>query len=134
MIIAEKMNLILEEKFNLFIEERIANCYISKEGDLINVYSATQLINKELLNKDIDYQDKSIDELRLELRSKNPQHPMTFQDRRYLEELWILEDCLLELAFYLHDYDYDKMNMFLQNEFKDYRQYSELLRKHKFDF
>ena len=127
------MNLPLEERFKIFIKDRITNCYISNEGYLINVYSASQLINKELLKKGIDYRDKTIDEIRMEIRSKYPL-TLTEIDRRYLEELWILEDCLLELSFYLHDYDYEKMNPILQNEFKNLRQYSDLLRKNRFNF
>ena len=133
MTIGEKINLPLEERFKLFIKSRITNCYINTEHNLINVYSSPELINKELLKKGIDYRDKTIDELRLEIRSKYPP-PLNANDRKYLEELWILEDCLLELSFYLNDYDYDKMNPILQNEFKNLRQYSDLLRKHKFNF
>ncbi|HSD13667.1 MAG TPA: hypothetical protein VLB74_03385 [Flavobacterium sp.] len=133
MLISTKMNLSLEARFNLFIKDRINNSYITESGDLINVYSSNDLINKELLKKGIDYRDKAIDEIRLEIRSKYPPTPNP-QNRKYLEELWILEDCLLELAFYLHDYDYNKMNPILQNEFKNLRQFSELLRKHTFNF
>lgn len=133
MTIGEKINLPLEEKFKLFVKNRVTNCYINTEHNLINIYSSYELINKELLKKGIDYRDKAIDDIRLELRSKN--HPtLRVQYRDYSEELGILEDYLLELAFYLHDYDYDKMNLVLQNEFKNMRQYSELLRKNRFNF
>lgn len=128
-----KMNLQLQERFYLLIKNRINNSYITEDGDLINVFSSSELINKELLEKGIDYKDKAIDNIILELRSKN--HPkLRVQNRDYSEELCILEDCLLELSFYLYDYDYDKMNVILQNEFKNLRQYSHLLRKHKFNF
>jgi hypothetical protein len=131
MLISTKINLPLEEKFNLLIKNRINNSYITEDGDLINVFSSSELINKELMNKGIDYKDKAIDDIILELRSKN--HPtLRVQNRDYSEELCILEDCLLELSFYLHDYDYDKMNPILQNEFKNLKQYSDLLRKHRF--
>ncbi len=133
MTIGKLISLPLEEKFNRFIKSRITNCYVSTEHNLINIYSAHNLINKELLKKGIDYQNKTIDEIRMEIRSKYPPTPNP-QNREYLEELWILEDCLLELAFYLYDYDYDKMNPILQNEFKNLKQYSDLLRKHKFNF
>ena len=133
MTIGKLIILPLEEKFNLLIKNRINNIYINEDGDLINIYSSSELINKELLKKGIDYKDKAIDDIILELRSKN--HPtLRVQNRDYSEELCILEDCLLELSFYLHDYDYDKMNPILQNEFKNLKQYSDLLRKHKFDF
>ncbi len=133
MLISTKINLPLEEKFNLLIKNRINNCYVNEDGDLINIYSSSEIINKELLEKGIDYKDKAIDDIILELRSKN--HPtLRVQNRDYSEELCILEDCLLELSFYLHDYDYDKMNPILQNEFKKLKQYSVLLRKHKFNF
>jgi hypothetical protein len=131
MLISIKINLPLEEKFNLLIKNRINNSFITEDGDLINVFSSSELINKELLEKGIDYQDKAIDDIILELRSKN--HPkLRVQNRDYSEELCILEDCLLELSFYLHDYDYDKMNPILKNEFKNLKQYSDLLRKHRF--
>jgi hypothetical protein len=133
MTIGKLISLPLEERFNLLIKNRINNSYLNEDGDLINIYSSSELINKELLKKGIDYKDKAIDDIRLELRSKN--HPtLRVQNRDYSEELGILEDYLLELAFYLHDYDYDKMNLILQNEFKNMRQYSDLLRKHKFNF
>lgn len=131
MLISTKINLPLEEKFNLLIKNRINNCYVNEDGDLINIYSSSEIINKELLEKGIDYKDKAIDDIILELRSKN--HPtLRVQNRDYSEELCILEDCMLELSFYLHDYDYDKMNPILQNEFKNLKQYSDLLRKHRF--
>lgn len=133
MTIGKLIILPLEERFNLLIKNRINNSYISEDGDLINVFSSSELINKELLKKGIDYRDKAIDEIRMEIRSKYPTK-LNPQNREYLEELWILEDCLLELAFYLHDYDYDKMNPILQNEFKKLKQYSALLRKHRFNF
>lgn len=133
MLISTKMNLPLEERFDLLIKNRINNSYTTEDGDLINVFSSSELINKELLKNDIDYKDKAIDDIILELRSKN--HPtLRVQNRDYSEELCILEDYLLELAFYLHDYNYDKMNPILQNEFKNLKQYSDLLRKHKFNF
>lgn len=127
------MNLPLKERFDLLIKNRINNNYVNEDGDLINIYSSSELINKELLNKGIDYKDKAIDDIILELRSKN--HPkLRVQNRDYSEELCILEDCILELSFYLCDYQYDKMNAILQNEFKNLKQYSHLLRKHKFNF
>jgi len=133
MLISKKIRLPLHEKFKIFIESRIANCYVSNEGNLINVYSPSELINKELLNKGIDYRNKSIDAIRLEIRLKNTS-VLNIQNRGYLEELWILEDYLLELSFYLHDYNYNKMSPILKNEFKNLRQYSVLLRKNKFSF
>ena len=133
MLISIKMNLPLKERFDLLIKNRINNSYINEDGDLLNIYSSSELINKELINKGIDYRGKAIDDIILELRSKN--HPkLRVQNRDYSEELCILEDCLLELSFYLHDYDYDKMNPILKNEFKNLKQYSVLLRKHKFNF
>lgn len=127
------MNLTLEEKFNLLIKNRINNSYITEDGDLINAFSSSELINKELLEKGIDYKDKAIDDIILELRSKN--HPkLRVQNRDYSQELCILEDCLFELSFYLYDYHYDKMNPILQNKFKNLKEYSHLLRKHKFNF
>ena len=133
MIIGKLLSLPLEERFDLLIKNRINNSYINKDGDLINIYSSSELINKELLKKGIDYKDKAIDDIRLELRSKN--HPaLRVQNRDYSKELGILEDYLLELSFYLHDYDYDKMPLSVKREFKSFRQYSDLLRKHKFNF
>jgi hypothetical protein len=133
MLISTKINLPLEERFDLLIKNRINNSYTNEEGYLINIYSSSELINKELSNKGIDYSGKTIDDIRLELRSKN--HPtLRVQNRDYSEELGILEDYLLDLSFYLHDYDYDKMNPILQKEFKNLKQYSALLRKHKFNF
>ena len=133
MLISTKINLPLEEKFNLLIKNRINNSYINEDGDLINIYSSSEIINKELLEQGIDYKDKAIDDILLELRFKN--HPaLRVQNRDYSEKLCILEDCMLELSFYLHDYDYDEMNPILKNEFKKLKQYSVLLRKHKFNF
>ena len=133
MLISTKINLPLEEKFNLLIKNRINNSYVNEDGDIINIYSSSEIINKELLEKGIDYKDKAIDDIIFELRSKN--HPtLRVQNRDYSEELCILEDCMLELSFYLHDYDYDEMNPILKNEFKKLKQYSVLLRKHKFNF
>ncbi len=133
MTIGKLISLPLEEKFNLLIKYRINNSYVNEYGDLINIYSSSELINKEFLEKGIDYKDKAIDDIILELRSKN--HPtLRVQNRDYSEELCILEDCMLELSFYLYDYQYDKMNAILQNEFKNLKQYSHLLRKHKFNF
>ena len=131
MLISTKMNLPLEVRFHLLIKNRINNNYINEDGDLINIYSSSEIINKELLKKGIDYKDKAIDNIILELRSKNPP-TLRVQNRDYSEELCILEDCMLELSFYLLDYDYDKMNAILQNEFKNLKQYSVLLRKHRF--
>lgn len=133
MTIGKLISLPLEETFYLLIKNRINNSYVNEDGDLINISSSSDLINRELLEKGIDYQDKAIDDIILELRSKN--HPtLRVQNRDYSEQLCILEDCLLELSFYLHDYDYDKMNPILQNKFKNLKQYSDLLRKHKFNF
>ena len=127
------MNLPLKERFDLLIKNRINNSYINEDGDLINIYSSSEIINKELLEKGIDYKDKAIDDILLELRSKN--HPaFRVQNRDYSEELCILEDSLLELLFYLYDYDYHKMKPILQNKFKNLKQYSDLLRKQKFKF
>lgn len=133
MTIGKLISLPLEEKFSILIKNRINNNYVNEDGDLINIYSSYELINKELLEKGIDYKDEAIDEILLELRSKN--HPtLRVQNRDYSEELCILEDCMLELSFYLYDYQYNKMNAILQNEFKNLKQYSHLIRKHKFNF
>ena len=131
MLISTKINLPLEEKFNLLIKNRINNNYVNEDGDLINIYSSFDLINRELLKKGIDFGDKAVDDIRLELRSKN-NPKLRVQNRDYSEEIGILEGYLLELSFYLYDYDYDKMNPILQNKFKNLKQYSELLRKHRF--
>ncbi len=133
MTIGKLLSLPLEERFYLLIKNRINNNYVNEDGDLINIYSSSELINKELLNKGIDYKDKAIDDIILELRSKN--HPkLRVQNRDYSEELCILEDCLLELSFYLHNYQYDTMPQSVKREFKNLKQYSNLLRKHKFNF
>ena len=133
MLISTKMNLPLEEKFNLLIKNRINNSYVNEEGDIINIYSSSELIYKELLEKGIDYKDKAIDDIISELRSKN--HPtLRVLNRDYSEELCILEDCLLELSFYLHDYQYNTMPLSVKREFKNLKQYSNLLRKHRFNF
>jgi hypothetical protein len=133
MLISTKINLPLEEKFSLLIKNRINNSYVNEYGDLINIYSSSELINKEFLEKGIDYKDKAIDDIILELRSKN--HPtLRVQNRNYSEELCILEDCLLELSFYLYDYQYNKMPLSVKRKFKNLKQYSNLLRKHKFNF
>ncbi len=133
MTIGKLISLPLEEKFSILIKNRINNNYVNEDGDLINIYSSYELINKEILEKGIDYKDKTIDDIILELRSKN--HPtLRVQNRDYSEELCILEDCMLELSFYLYDYQYNKMNAILQNEFKNLKQYSHLIRKHKFNF
>lgn len=152
MLISTKMNLPLQERFNLFIKERIANCYISSNGDLINVFSSFESINKELLNKGIDYRDKSIDDLILEieklsiLKARESFENLNIEEWKKAEgEVWesngteseqlnVLKDCILELAFYMHDYQYDNMPLSLKREFKNIRQYSNLLRKHKFNF
>jgi hypothetical protein len=133
MTIGKLISLPLEERFDLLIKNRINNNYVNEDGDIINIYSYSEIINNELLNKGIDFKDRAIDDIRLELRSKN--HPkLRVQNRDYSEELCILEDCLLELSFYLHDYDYDKMSPILQKEFKNLKQYSDLLRKYRFNF
>lgn len=133
MTIGKLISLPLEEKFNLLIKNRINNSYINEDGDLINVFSSSEIINKELLEKGVDYKDKSIDDILLELRSKN--HPtLRIQNRDYSEELGILEDYLLELSFYLYDYQYDKMPLSVKREFKNLKQYSVLLSNHRFNF
>jgi hypothetical protein len=73
MTIGKLLSLPLEERFYLLIKNRINNSYINEDGDIINIYSSCELINNELLNKGIDYKDKAIDDIILELRSKN--HP-----------------------------------------------------------
>lgn len=148
MTIGKLISLPLEERFNLLIKERINNSFINEEGDLINIFSSPDLMNKELLKKGIDYRGKDIDDLILEIEElckqkikevniddwiktdKEVWHSNTTE----WEQLKVLKKYLLELAFYLHDYDYDKMNSILQNEFKSMRQYSELLRKSRFNF
>ena len=133
MLISTKMNLPLKERFDLLIKNRINNSYVNEDGDLINIYSSSELINKELLEKVIDYKDKAIDDIIFELRSKN--HPkLRVQNRDYSEELGILEGYLLELSFYLYDYQYDKMPLSVKREFKNLKQYSVLLSNHRFNF
>jgi hypothetical protein len=133
MTIGILLSLPLEERFYLLIKNRINNSYINEDGELINVFSSSELINKELLEKGTDYKDKAIDDIILELRSKN--HPkLRVQNRDYSQELCILEDCLLELSFYLYDYQYDKMPLSVKREFKNLKQYSVLLSNHRFNF
>lgn len=144
MLIGKKINLSLEEKFNLFINNRISNSYINEEGILINVFSSYDLINKELLNKGIDYKEKSIDYLILEIENLSAQafredfrkenREVWESNRTVSEQLNILRDCVLELAFFLNDYQYEKMNLTLKREFKNIRQFSSLLRKNKLTY
>lgn len=67
MTIGKLISLPLEERFNLLIKERINNSFINEEGDLINIFSSPDLMNKELFKKGIDYRGKDIDDLILEI-------------------------------------------------------------------
>lgn len=152
MLISTKINLPLEERFNLLIKNRINNSYINEEGDLINVFSPSELINKELLNKGIDCRGKNIDDLVMEIerlsiqRSREDFENLNTEEWKKADgEVWesnqtgweqlnILKECVLELAFYAHDYQYEKMNLALKREFKKIKQFSSLLRKYKFDY
>ena len=147
MTIGKLISLPLEEKFNLLIKNRINNSYINKDGDLINVFSSSELINKELINKGIDYRGKTIDDLVLEIENLSTRRAREISidewekadgevwesNQTDWEQLNILKECVLELAFYAHDYQNDKMNLALKREFKKIQLFSSLLRKHKFD-
>ncbi|MBG6187097.1 hypothetical protein [Flavobacterium sp. CAN_S2] len=152
MTIGKLLSLPLEERFYLLIKNRINNSYINEDGDLISVYSSFDVINKELINKGIDYRGKTIDDLILEIkrlsiqRSREDFENLNIEDwkkadgevwesnRTDWEQLNVLKKCVLEMAFYAHDYHYNKMNLALKKEFKKICQFSGLLRKHKFDF
>lgn len=152
MTIGKLIILPLEDKFNLLIKNRINNSYINEDGDLINVFSSHELINKELINKGIDYRGKSIDDLILEIkrlsiqRSREDFENLNIEDwkkndgevwesnRNEWEQLNVLKEYVLELAFYKHDYQYDRMNFSLKKQFKHLSQFSSLLRKHKIHF
>ena len=134
MTIGIKINLPLEDKFNLLIKSRINNSYVNDGGDIISIYSSSELINKELLKKGIEYGNKSIEDLILEVHELSIQRVSEPDGRRDWEELEILKSCILEVAFYIYDYQYDKMTIALKNEFKNIRQFSNLLRKNKFNF
>jgi hypothetical protein len=152
MTIGKLISLPLEERFYLLIKNRINNSYITEDGDLINVFSSSELINKELLEKGIDYRNKDIDELIVEIKRLSIQRSREdFVNRNWVDkenaggEVWesnrtdweqlnLLKECVLEMAFYAHDYQYDKMKLTLKREFKKIQQFSSLLRKHKFDF
>jgi len=148
--IGKKINLSLEEKFNLFIKNRTENCYINDDGCLINVYSSSELINQELLKKGVDYKEKNINDILLEveilkvkivdkdfknlnkqdLKEENCEIFKTNQT--VLKQLNVLKEFILELSFFLHDYQYEKMDLTLKMEFKNICQFADLLRKNKF--
>jgi len=152
MLIGKKINLSLQEKFELLIKHRIANSYINEEGDLINIFSSSELINKELLKKGVDYKGKGINEILSEVENLRAQIvEKDFRNLNKLEveigndEVWesnanvseqliLLRECVLELAFFLHDYQYEKMNLTLKREFKNMAQFSSLLRKNEFTY
>lgn len=148
MTIGKLLSLPLEERFDLLINNRINNSYINEGGDLINVFSSSELINKELSKKGIDYRDKNIDQLILEIERLSTQRIREINievwnkangeawesNRTEWEQLNILKECVLDLAFYIHDYQHAKMKQTLKREFKKIQQFSSLLRKHKFDF
>jgi len=152
MLIGKKINLSLEEKFNLFIKNRISKSYINGDGDLINVFSSSKIINKELLCKGIDYRGKNIDDLILEIENlstkiarkdfenlnmldlKKENCEVWEKNQTVSEQLIVLKDCVLELAFFLNDYQYERMSLILQKDFEKLRQFSCLLRKNKFLF
>lgn len=142
----------MEERFDLLIKNRINNSYINVEGNLISVFSSSDVINMELLTKGIDYKDKGIDELILEIERlsqrraresfenldiadwKKADREVWEANRTEWEQLNVLKEGVLELAFYMHDYQYERMNLSLKKQFKHLRQFSSLLRKHKFQF
>lgn len=150
MLIGKKVNLSLEEKFNLFIKSRIENCYINDDGCLINVYSSSELINQELLKIGLDYKGKNINDIisgveilrakivdndfknlnKQDLKKENSEIFKTNQT--VLKQLNVLKECVLELSFFLHDYQYEKMDLTLKREFKNICQFAHLLRKNKF--
>jgi len=149
MLIGKKMNLSPEEKFNLFIKNRIENCYINDDGCLINVYSSFELINQELLKIGVDYKCKNINDILSEveiLRAKsvetdfknlnkqdfNGNREISKTSQTVLKQLKVLKECVLELSFFLHDYQYEKMDLTLKREFKNICQFADLLRKNKF--
>ncbi|PIF69464.1 hypothetical protein [Flavobacterium sp. 2] len=149
MRIGKKINLSLEEKFKLFIKNRIANSYSNEEEDLINVFASSELINKELWKKGIDYRGKNINDLFLEIENLRVQIiEDEFRHLNLLElentdcrawgsntkvsgQLNVLKECVLELAFYINDYQYEKMDLIFKREFENIRQFSSLLRKYK---
>lgn len=118
MTIGKLISLPLEDRFNLLIKERINNSYINEEGDLINIFSSPALMNKELLKKAIDYRDKDIDDLILEIEELCKQKIKEVNIDDWIktdkevwdsnttewEQLKVLKKYVLELAFYTHDY------------------------------
>lgn len=132
MTIGEKINLSLDEKFNLLIKNRINNSYINEDGNLVNVYSSATIINKELTKKGIVFKDKNIEDLILEVSELSLDGFLEQKRRGDYKELDILKSYLLEVAFYIYDYQYDEMTIGLQAEFKNIRQFSTLLRKKVF--
>lgn len=148
MTIGKLISLPLEERFNLLIKERINNSFINEEGDLINIFSSPDLMNKELLKKGIDYRGMDIDDLILEIEELCKQKIKKVNIDDWIktdkevwdsnttewEQLKVLKKYVLELAFYTHDYQYDKMNLTLKKHFEHLNQFSSLLRKHKFNF
>lgn len=132
MLIGKKINLSLEEKFNLFIKNRISNSYINDDGALINVFSSSKVINKELLNKGINYKNKNIEDLILEVNILITNGFIEQNRRADYYELEILKSCLLEVAFYIYDYQYVEMTVDLQKEFNNIKQFSHLMRKKVF--
>ena len=131
MLVKTIINLPLEERFYLLIKSRISNSYINDDGDLINVYSSAALINKELLKKGIDYKSKDLDKLVLEVHDLSIKRVREPNGRKDWEELCIIKSYLLELSFYINDYKYESMPMFLKKEFKHLIEFSILLKRNR---
>lgn len=136
MTIGEKINIQnnqpLEERFKLLIKNRIGNSYNNDEGNLINIYSSSILINKELLKKGIEYKDKNIDNLILEFDELILKGFLEQNRTIIVAELRVLKSYIMEVSFYINDYQYGKMTLAQKNNFKNLRGFSELLRENKF--
>jgi hypothetical protein len=135
--IIEYQNLPIEEQFKRFIYFKTkSHSFLNEDGIEINVYSSFDLIKEQMIKFDIDFVDQTIENIYLQIKMKIEHYRKINENNIHsndISKIYLIQNNIVEIGFYLYDYDIDKMSDFLKVEFNHCKEFAKLLKEYKYN-
>lgn len=128
MTVKQYQNLEINERFELMKNRLKSKFYINNEGIKIGLFTDYSTIKKEFECFGIETNNKTIDEVLQNLKSKIKYDSIEEFKSANNQKLLMLESYIHHLCFYIYNFDISKMPTYLKKEFDVFKDFSNQFR------